>query len=385
MSLLVARRSVLLGLATGFFLPAIAFAKSAAEEKSVYVGTRVGRNMDGKDVMVTRQVGAIGGYDDRLQAIAVARMAGINPAVVVNGYKKKWHALEVSANFFRGGESADNMWVSKIFGLPSNSAIAERRKILAGIDLSKSAERLREKKFIASLVLGVEESEIEIIAYSSARVAGKINLTANLGSGVAGQHGPEKNDSDGFKKGAKTAIEIKHSELDSVSDAAAVLFHETSHRLDYDFTQVWAGKYETDTRRTFSSALFTAWLFKRDTSELSRADAEIASDVAASAHGSTEARAYARTFMAALEAGAFDTAQKQLEAYASGLTSKPQRVNPPTARYVQDALGVELETVYRRSTTDEKKKFDAAFASIKKSYASAWISSFDHAKAMPKK
>jgi hypothetical protein len=241
----------------------------------------------------------------------------------------------------------------------------------------------------AALVLGVEEKEIAFIISSSSRTAGKINITAKLPDDVGGQHGPEGSANEGFELGRKTAIEIKLAMLDDTEEAAAVLFHEVSHRVDYDLTQVQASRYVSDTRRIFSSGrLFTEWLFKRKPDVLPRADAEIAADVADGAGGSTEARAYVRTFLAAIESGAQDVAASQLRAYAAGLTGDKTRrakINPPTGAYVIAALKAELETSYRKMSASEKKAFDAAFAAIKQKYPQAWISSFDHATALPRR
>jgi hypothetical protein len=359
----------------------------AGAQTSVFVGTRVGKSSHGEDVRVKREIGSASGYDDRLQAIAVARMSGADPTVVVKGNDGKWHALETTANFYGGGSSADNTYVREIFGLPSNRSIAEvQRKVEAAKSKGDVDALSRERRFLASLVFGVDEKEILQIASSSSREAGRINVTANLGADVAGQHGAEKAPSEEFKKGTRTAIEVSLALLDAPAEAAAVLFHETSHRLDYELAQAWASRYEGDTRRTFSSGrVFTEWLMKRDAKVLSRADAELCSDVADGANGATEARAYVRTFLAALQAGAPDVAAKQLRLYAGGLTGdaqRRQRINPPTGAYVATALEAELETAYRGMSKQEKASFDSAFAAIKQKYPGAWISKFDHERAL---
>src|SRR5215208_2643765 len=47
-----------------------------------YKGLKLGRNRAGREVEIKRELGTLGGYDDRLQAIAAVRLAGVDPAAV---------------------------------------------------------------------------------------------------------------------------------------------------------------------------------------------------------------------------------------------------------------------------------------------------------------
>ena len=387
----VRRRAFLVGLGAVGCLSFAAPARPAhAQGATVLVGTRVGANRHGEDVRVKRSVGAPSGYPHRLQAIAVARMAGAEPAVVVRGLDDRWHPFEVTANFYGGGTSADNTYVREIYGLPSSVGLdEERRRVAAMVGGSDAEGAVRASRALAARILGVEVAEIEPIASSSSRKADKINVNATL-TEVDGTHGPASSNDEAFVKGQKTAIEIRRGALDSTESVAATLFHEVQHELDYELTQRLADRYEAETRRPFTRGpTFTTWLLKRDAKTLPRADGELASDIADSTNGSTEATAGVLTFLAAMDAGATAVAAKKLEAYAAALTGvprvRPQRYNPPTGPYVIAALKVELETAYRRMSPDRKRAFDGAFATIKRSYPSAWISGFDHATAIPRR
>jgi hypothetical protein len=68
----------------------------AAGQVSV-VGLKLGTSKDSKDVQVKKEIGSPQGYDDEREAIAVARMAGTEPAAVVK-VNDKWHAVETSAD-----------------------------------------------------------------------------------------------------------------------------------------------------------------------------------------------------------------------------------------------------------------------------------------------
>src|SRR5262249_19748077 len=66
-------------------------------------GVLLGTNRNKQEVRVKREVGGTQGYADRLQAIAVARLAKAEPAAVVLGTDEEWHAWETRAKFEAGG------------------------------------------------------------------------------------------------------------------------------------------------------------------------------------------------------------------------------------------------------------------------------------------
>jgi hypothetical protein len=60
-------------------------------------GMKLGTSKTNQNVEVTWEIGSPQGYDDEREAIAVARMAGTEPAAVVK-INDKWHAVETSAD-----------------------------------------------------------------------------------------------------------------------------------------------------------------------------------------------------------------------------------------------------------------------------------------------
>jgi len=183
---------------------------------SPFDGVLLGTNRAKQEVRVKRAVGGPQGYDDRLQAIAVARLAQAEPAAVVLGKNGKWHALETTAAFAAGRVGAAEVAAGsqvpfvEVHGLPSAAGISAARQRIDNIlkwmakldDMEQDFKRnkpmlaaVREsqaeaitmlaqaQRTRASLVLGVTESEIEPIAFVSSRIAGKVNIVGTPGQG----------------------------------------------------------------------------------------------------------------------------------------------------------------------------------------------------------
>src|SRR5512133_1309322 len=123
-------------------------ARSPAPKGSTFAGMQLGKTRDGEDVHVKREVGSMQGYDERLQAIAVARLNKAEPAAVVQGYDGKWHALETTVNFYGGLSPAADTPTQAVYGLPSSVAIPSYRQQVRSLQ-----ERLKE--------LGPTGSELE--------------------------------------------------------------------------------------------------------------------------------------------------------------------------------------------------------------------------------
>src|SRR5215216_5503650 len=114
-------------------------ARSPAPKGSTFEGMRLGRTSDSEEVVAKREVGSMQGYDERLQAIAVARLNKAEPAAVVQGYDGKWHALETTVNFYGGLFAASNTPTQAVYGLPSSVAIPSYRQQARSLQ-----ERLKE-------------------------------------------------------------------------------------------------------------------------------------------------------------------------------------------------------------------------------------------------
>lgn len=297
-----------------------------APAASMFVGMRLGTNVDSEDVIVTREVGSTQGYDDRLQAIAVARLGGAEPAAVVQGYDGKWHALETTASFHRGSFKAADTPTRATYGLPSSKGIADYRQkvnsLKARLDelntmkgsggarkaIEREKDRLREdlshaNQELASFILGVPGSELQFNVYSSDQEPGKINITGQPGTGSpGGSHGPVAGQGGvDFKPGMKSAFHIDLPELEDPARAQSVLFHEVAHLKDYELAQEWIQRYEQETQRPFVSGppgqkAFEDWMKAQAPARISRGDAELVVDETADRTATAEARANVHTF-----------------------------------------------------------------------------------------
>jgi hydroxypyruvate isomerase len=369
-----------------------------APAASRFAGTRIGSTDDGVEVRVKREVGNTAGYGDRLQAIAVARLAGTEPACVVQGADRRWHAVETTANFAAGGHDAEGPTLA-VYGLPSLAAVPGLVKQLNDVDAKIAAltkalhggssdeknallsERGAIRQQLAPLLLGVEASEVQFNRNSTNRAAGKVNLNQEMEEtgGALGLHGRELAASEDFDAGQKTAFELSTKTLHDPHVGGAVLFHEVSHLADHQLGQQWVKAYEKETGRTFvpsAAKPFTDWVNTQAPSRLSKADAELVNDLVHGASGSTEARAYLHAFTAAIEAGAPDAAQAQLVTYAKGLAATGSRAVPGllNGSEVQKALTAELKQAFSKMNAGEKKQVLEAIAAAKAANPKAWVS-----------
>ena len=117
--------------------------RPAPRRRSGVVGGLLGWNQSDEPVRVTREVGGTQGYADRLQAIAVARLAKAEPAAVVQDENKQWHAVEITADFESGpnraarsameaSASEDTPFLA-VYGLPSLAGIEQTRSRIAAL------------------------------------------------------------------------------------------------------------------------------------------------------------------------------------------------------------------------------------------------------------
>lgn len=124
----------------------------AVETKAVglatLVGTKLGTSGDGRDLQVKKEIGSPEGYDDEREAIAVARMAGAEPAAVVK-VNNKWHAVETSGDpSYADGAGTTRQHTEGnvvVQGLPPYSEVdklatkiaASRDRLQAEVDISR--------------------------------------------------------------------------------------------------------------------------------------------------------------------------------------------------------------------------------------------------------
>jgi hypothetical protein len=350
-------------------------------------GLRIGWK-DGHEVKVTRALSPAVGHDTRMEAIAFARLSGADPTAVVRDNNGRWHAVELNGNFHGGTKLASDNNLRNVEGLThfdQKKIEGIQQEIVEAHQKGDYEEVSRLQKSQAALVFGLDESEINFIKNSNERLAGKINI--NTGKSGGGLHGAEKAPNSNFDPSKKNAIEIGINELANPKNASGIIFHENSHAKDYALTQYWVGEYEKETRKKFmpgdkGDMSFTTWVNSQAPRRLTRADAELVSDVSANANGSSEAKAYVGTFVNALKAGNPEAAATQLRLYAAGMLSHPQKINRPTGAHVELDLKRQLEIEYRKMPKDMQAQFDKVFQDLAKNHPDAWISKFNHATAM---
>ncbi len=388
----------------------------AAPKASIVRGLRLGTNSYGEDVVVKRELGSTKGYDERLQAIAVARLSNAALAAVFRDDNENWHAVEITAfiteNRFYAAEGsplhleglpavgAIRYWNGRVDSLREELALLDAKKTLSAIEQEKKADVSRElaqsTRTRASIILGVPESEIELNVHSSGRVAGKVNFTGQPGTGSTstGRHGPVGGQGGiDFTPTMLTAFDINYSLLDDPAKAQKTMFHEAQHLHDYQLAQQWVKNYEMETRRSFISPksgtrsaeywqkVFGDWLkIQVSKKRLSRGDAELVLDETFDVTATTEARANVRTFLAILQTGNSELATKTLVNYARELKPGGAYATPANGSQVLAELIRELKTAYQQMPKDMRKQFNTAVDTAMKKYASAWISALRFSK-----
>jgi hypothetical protein len=344
-----------------------------------FAGLKLGRNRAGREVEIKREVGTLGGYAGRLQAIAAARLANVDPAAVGCDDAGRWHAFEVSHDFhgatYTPGAGAALLVV---FGMPSAAGIGAQQATIATLKTHGTgvAAQLNEaSRNLYALILGVDGGDVLLNRTSHDRKAGKVNVTTALEkdrSGKLGAHGRESHQDESFEPGEKSAFELSPTVFTTPAKAQAVMFHEVCHLEDYELTQRWVTEYQKKHLFVGGQGVqyFQKWLRGRTTA----AEAQLASDIALGAQATTEARAYVKTFIAAFDVGAGAEAALQLVTYAKGMATAKVPIPAEGDRNpVVQELKKELAAYRGRLGRAEKVAFDAAVAAAVKENPKSWL------------
>src|SRR5215213_513414 len=336
-----------------------------------YAGLKLGRNRGGSEVEIKRELGTLGGYEDRLQAVAAARLAGVDPAAVGRDRSGRWHAFELTSDFHGATYApAAGAALTEVYGLPSAAGIAGQQITVDKLKAHSgdvAAQLNAARRDLYALILGVDGGEVLLNKSSFDRKAGQINVTTALenNTGKLGAHGRESRQDEGFGPGAQSAFELNPTVFSSPARAQAVMFHEVSHLKDYELTQRLVTEYENKGKSFVGGGVegFQQWLG----GNASPAEAQLASDIDSGAQATTEARAYVRTFIAAFDLGAGVEAATQLVSYAKGMANAKIAIpakeeNNPV---VKDLIK-EMAAYRRRLGRAEQKAVDAAVAAAVK-------------------
>ena len=412
--------------------------KDAAPPASGFKDAFLGTSRSGKAILVKREVGDLQGYDEKLQAIAISRLAKADPAAVAQSKDDKWHAFETVLGIDVGTAGANDPAAKLIAaGVPfkdvdfltsvndiggASQTVDDLKAHLARLDAlqqewntdpafresvkgatppfpqaiqdetDNTKKRLaKAEQTRAALVFGVSESDISFNISVSDRVADKVNLTGSPGTGSnsTARHGPVAHqDGDGsFSPDLVTAFDINTSEIEKPELAQGDLFHEVSHLADYRLAQRWAHRYQDETGRLFVGGVglpkFKEWIdaqTKTKPPRLSPADAELIVDEAADASSTTEARANIHTFLAYFQNGFDKEATVTLTKYAAALLPGKAYATPPPGSPVLAQLTSELKTAQQQANKSQKALFEAAMASAKQANPSAWFTKIDFPK-----
>ncbi len=391
--------------------PVVALKPKPGESK--FVGMRLGKSGSGEDVRVIKGIGSPEGYDDRLQAMAVARLWKAEYAAVVQGLAgdDKWYALEVSAPL--SDNTADTPTRAVYPVRPLSSISDEQKKDYAirqrwdeihhpkdpdSVDPRQQKEKEAEltkdwaKANVAraSAILGIPESEIELHESSGDAAAGKVNIIEkppqNQGNARTGPVGAVGAGS----AGAQYAIQVDFDTLFNPGEAQAAFFHETIHLQDFRVAQMWADQYRKEKNSSFDPGdaaafdRFQDWInTKRGQGKISKPDAEIVKQLVGRGKNysgaGTEVRANLRTFLELLRAGQPALAAKKLSDYAvallTGSIETPEEKSP-----VRQELAQELSAAYQEMSETMKDQYDTAVAAALKENPKAWIIDLDFSK-----
>jgi len=389
---------------------------AAASGAPDFLGMRLGTNQYGEEVRVNKEVGDPQGYENRLQAIAVARMNSVEPAAVIQSMDGKWHAVQTTANFDTPTQVAADTPTRAVEGLPSAAHIDEVgahvrdiRQELNQIDTRMreaayhgttpspedvrrkeqlSEELPKEQKLLASLVFGVPESEIQFNRSAQQDAPGKLNIDADMPDAAGMEHFDTKNLS-----GAQS-FSISLDRLDHPREAAGTLYHELSHAHDAQTAQKWLEKFRQEappSKRDPQS--FQEWIRSKDGGTklqawlgqqkgLSKADAEVVADAAAHVNVSTEARAYVHSISSGAQAGNLTACADQVRSYAQAIRGG-KTGEPLPASANRQALAQELRNTYQHLPNDKARaEFKAAItkAAAEGGYPDLWITKLDFMK-----
>jgi len=377
--------------------------------RSSFENALLGKDRLDRQILVEREVGDPKGYDDRLQAIAVARLARADPAAVAQDKKGKWHAFATRTGIDIGLASAgdpalpaaeareragvpfkDVDVLPELSGIASSGKKVEERqdqlgKLYAQENSDEDAMMAARKALDAAnvrraaYVLGVGEGEIAFHMRSSEHEAGKVNLTETreAGANTDARHGPISGQPDRFTPDMITAFDIDKVLLDTPARAQGALFHEVSHLKDFELTQHWVRLFQTETRKTFARTelkVFMDWIDgKAKKGLLSAAEAQLVVDESIDATATTEARANIRTFLEFFRAGLFDDATRALTNYADALPPGTIYANPPSGSPVLVELTNEMQDAFKRASPERRSKFVAAMAAAQAKNKTAWF------------
>jgi hypothetical protein len=210
----------------------------------------VGTSVPGvKGAFIQRTLGDSKGYESKHHAIAVARAAGLDNAIVVQDAAGKWHAAEASTAATgatgKAGNIKDVLHVGKLDQ-------AKFKDLKAKVDnATTAADKVAAWQELASYTLGVPKNEINVIGKGDAPAAGKVNINLSPDFDPEGRV-------PGFDPKKPDLVELGPKAFDRPANAVATLAHEEIHASHYRET----GKYYEQYKKSGSHDTFRMWAAK---------------------------------------------------------------------------------------------------------------------------
>lgn len=304
----------------------------------------VGAELPGqKGVVIQRSLGDPKGYETRNHALAWARAAGSDTAMVVLGKDKRWHAVETNRVGHDAGGGAGKVataiQVGKIDPARYDSLKAEAMK---NNDLAKW-------KTFAAYALGLPESEINIVrkGETPSRTQVNINLSPNFDA---------EGKTSGFDPNNPPWVQLGPAAFDRPANAAATLAHEEVHADHHRLTHELFAKYTDQQQKHPSRDSFRMWVAK--TQDVRTSDI-VAGYQDGKANAAIELEAHVEAAKVAFSSGDLAQARTDLRKVAT-LPNMPLR---QTQDYSVDALKALRDSL----GTDARKVFDAVVREAKSS------------------
>jgi hypothetical protein len=176
-----------------------------------------------KGAIVQRVFGEAGGYEDKHHAIAVARAAGSDNAMVVKGKNGRWYAVEsnVNAAAAKGASTTvkDVLQVGKV-DPATYDALKKKANAATG-----EARRAAWQEF-AAYATGVPKGEVQVNFKGDAPSAGKVNISLDPGFDPEGRV-------PGFNPNKPEYVELGPKAFDRPANAVSTLGHEEIHGQHY--------------------------------------------------------------------------------------------------------------------------------------------------------
>jgi hypothetical protein len=209
----------------------------------------VGASIPGvKGAFVQRTLGDTMGYESKHHAIAVARAAGLDNAMVVQDKAGKWHAVETNIAATGAGGKAGNIKDALHIGKLDQAKFDDLK---AKVNAATGSDRIAAWEEFASYALGVPKGDIKVIGKGDAPVAGKVNINLSPDFDPEGRV-------PGFNPNKPDLVELGPKAFDRPANAVATLAHEEIHTSHYRQTSEYYDHY----KKSGSHDSFRMWAAK---------------------------------------------------------------------------------------------------------------------------